>query len=93
MSTSVKGKTPRGLPPVSPQEDCLRQVSQIVYRGQIPLGIPGKRQGGRLVEMAHQEDPDCANKKHQRHEYEADPVNHPCHQEPLLVLLLGEVGG
>lgn len=68
----------RGFWPASPQD---------IYRWQICLGIPGERRGGRLVEMPHQEDPDCADKKHRCHDDKADPVNHPGNQEPLFILL------
>lgn len=67
-----------GFSPSSPQD---------IYWREIPLRIPGKRWGGRLVEMAHQEDPDCADKKHQSHDNKADPVDHPGNQEPLFILL------
>lgn len=67
-----------GIFPGSPQD---------VNRGQIHLGVPGERRGGRLVEMAHQEDPDRANKEHRCHDNETDPVNHPGNQEPLFILL------
>lgn len=42
--------------------------------------------------MAHQEDPDCANKKHQRYDNKANPVDHPGNQEPLFILLWLEKG-
>lgn len=38
--------------------------------------------------MAHQEDPDCADKKDQNHDNKADPVDHPGNQEPLFILLV-----
>lgn len=42
--------------------------------------------------MAHQEDPDCADKKHQRYDNKANPVDHPGNQEPLFILLWIEKG-
>lgn len=43
--------------------------------------------------MAHQEDPNCADKKHQCHDDKADPVDHPGDQEPFFILLgLREIG-
>lgn len=60
---------------------------QDIYWREITLGIPREGQGRRLVEMAHQEDADCADKKHRRHDNKADPVDHPGNQEPLLILL------
>lgn len=67
-----------GIFPGSPQD---------VNRGQIHLGVPGERRGGRLVEMPHQEDPDGANKEHRCHDKKTDPVNHPGNKEPLFILL------
>lgn len=37
--------------------------------------------------MAHKEDPDCADKKHQCHDNKADPVDHPANQEPFFIFL------
>lgn len=37
--------------------------------------------------MAHQEDPDRADEKHQCHDDKTDPVDHPGHKEPLFILL------
>lgn len=60
---------------------------QDVYWREIPLGIPGERWGWRLVEMAHEEDPNRANKEHRRHDDKTDPVDHPANQEPFFILL------
>lgn len=38
--------------------------------------------------MAHQEDPNCADKKEQSHNNKTNPVNHPGDQEPLFILLM-----
>lgn len=73
--------------PGSTQGVCLSEISEILRRGEIDLGIPMERWGGRLIEVAHQEDPYCADKKHQRHDNKADPVNYTAHQEPLFILL------
>lgn len=77
-STSVKELTWRFFPPGSPQD---------IYWREIRFRIPRERCGGRLVEMAHQEDPNCADEKHWSHDNEADPVDHPGNQEPLFILL------
>lgn len=61
--------------------------AQDIYWREVTFGIPGKRWGGRLVEMAHQEDPNCADKKHRRYDKKADPVDDTANQEPLFILL------
>lgn len=94
---------PLGVPITSerPLTDCVRfplwfkeffggfspDSPQDIYWREIPLGIPGEGRGGRLVEVAHQEDHDGADKEHGRHDNKADPVDHPGNQEPLLILL------
>ncbi len=73
--------------PGSTQGACLSEISEIFRWGEIDLGIVMERWGGRLIEVTHQEDPYGADKKHQRHDNEADPVDHTAHQEPLFILL------
>lgn len=77
-STSVKELTWRFFPPGSPQD---------IYWREICFRIPRERCGGRLVEIAHQEDPNCADEIQWSHDNEADPVDHPGNQEPLFILL------
>lgn len=54
-STSAKELTWRFFPCCSPQD---------IYWREIRFRIPRERCGGSLVEMAHQEDPNCADEKH-----------------------------
>lgn len=37
--------------------------------------------------MAHQEDTNRADEKHQRHDNKADPVDHTGNQEPFFIFL------
>lgn len=77
---------PHHLYPGSAQE-VLRYVSDIVYWREVLLWISKERCGWRLVEVAHEEDPNSANEKYQCHDNEANPVDHPGHQEPLFIFL------
>lgn len=62
-------------------------------RGQVCLGVPREGQGGRLVEVSHEEDSNGTAHEERGHDEEADAVDHSPHQDPLLVLLLAHTKG
>lgn len=90
----------RALPPRSPGSRARRfwghpapGITWRVSLGQVRLGVPGEGQGGRLVEVSHEEDADGAAEEEGGHDEEADAVDHPPHQDPLLVLLWAHIEG